>query len=34
MSSMATSIELAIFGAVVKVMVAPWCKVFHHFTEK
>ena len=34
MRSIAVSIVLAIFGAAVALMVAPWCSVFHHFTEK
>ena len=34
MSSIAVSMVLAIFGAAVTLMLAPWCSVFHHFTEK
>ena len=33
-SNIATSIVCAIFGAAVMLIVAPWCKVFHHTTEK
>jgi hypothetical protein len=34
MSSIALSMVAAIFGAAVMLIVAPWCSVFHHFTEK
>ena len=33
-SSMDVSIVLTIFGAVVMLIVEPWCRVFHHRTEK
>ena len=33
-SSIAVSMVAAIFGAAVMLMVAPWCRVFHHRTEK
>jgi hypothetical protein len=34
MMSIPVSICVAIVGAFVRLMDAPWCRVFHHFTEK
>ena len=34
MTSMPASMGGAMLGALVKLMEAPWCKVFHHCTEK
>ena len=34
MISIAVSMIAAIFGAAVRLTVAPWCSVFHHLTEK
>jgi hypothetical protein len=33
-SSMPHSMVCAIEGALVRLTEAPWCRVFHHFTEK
>ena len=33
-TSMPSSIGVAMLGALVKLTEAPWCRVFHHFTEK
>jgi ABC-type multidrug transport system permease subunit len=32
-TSIPLSMMLAIFGAAVRLTEAPWCSVFHHFTE-
>ena len=34
MTSIPVSMVAAIFGAAVRLTEAPWCSVFHHFTEK
>src|SRR5688500_524010 len=34
MISIPVSMVLAIFGDWVRLTEAPWCRVFHHFTEK
>lgn len=33
-SNMPASIEAAMVGAALKLIEAPWCRVFHHCTEK
>ena len=33
-SNMPSNIVIAIDGAAVRLMDAPWCSVFHHCTEK
>jgi hypothetical protein len=33
MTSIPLSIVAAIFGAAVRLTEAPWCRVFHHFTD-
>ncbi|EXI77336.1 MAG: hypothetical protein AW12_03118 [Candidatus Accumulibacter sp. BA-94] len=33
-SSIPQSIIAAMLGALVRLTDAPWCRVFHHFTEK
>ena len=33
-TSMPSSIGVAMLGAFARLTEAPWCSVFHHFTEK